>query len=568
VSHPQFHMSSRLLPCAAIVVSLLLLDSMAGAQTPGEEAPPKVPKVEQLLESVERLRSEYRDLQEALARAEVEGRTLIVLQMRKKMLDVMSAVGELVEKVVHKKQEGVKRPLGLNRTRRLLLEMDRTVPAYIDQLEADAAKSRTELGQEPTESHKDLLIGLKEINEILDGAYPLYLDHLERREALGLKAGNGRKQLRRRANERASMLAGRVELLWARRREAQQVAERSVDDAALQSQVRAANEELDAAATSLWAICDVMDDLGLETAKHRQVLIRATGEITGDVLDFDVLTGLFDEGVDSLSKWLDRRGPPLLARATLFSAILAFFWVLGRVVRGIILRLTDRAEHVSELSRNILVGVAARTVFVLGFFIALSQVGINVTALLTGLGIAGFIVGFALQDTLANFASGTMILLYRPFDVGDVIEAGGVYGNVDGMSLVSTTILTFDNQTMVVPNSKIWGDVIRNVTAQDTRRIDLEFGFSNALDVSRVEEILASILNENPKVLEEPESVIKIHKLTDLTARIVVRPWVKREDYWEVYWDLTREVKLRLDREGVPVGLQQPLVERLVGSSD
>ena len=136
------------------------------------------------------------------------------------------------------------------------------------------------------------------------------------------------------------------------------------------------------------------------------------------------------------------------------------------------------------------------------------------------------------------------------------------------MSLVSTTILTFDNQTLVVPNSKIWGDVIRNVTAQDIRRVDFEFGFSHALDVVRAEEVLASILSEHPKVLEDPEPLVKIHKLTDLTTRIVVRPWVKREDYWEVYWDLTREAKLRLDREGIPPGLAPQALQLLGESSE
>jgi small conductance mechanosensitive channel len=510
-------MPSHLLPTAAFVASLLLFCSAAGAQPSGEDAPPEAPKVELLLEDIDRLRSEYRVLEKEQTKHEGQEQTLIVLQLRKTVFELMRTVDELVADVIRQKEEGVKRPSGLNRTRKLLMEMDRTIPLYIDGLEVEAAESRTALSEAPAESRE--------------------------------------------------MLAGHVELLSARRRETRKVAKASPDDPALQAAVRAADEVLDHAATSLWAISDVMDDLGLETAEHRQVLIKATGEITGDVLDVDVLIGLFDEATAAASDWLDRRGPPLLARAALFIAILALFWMLGGVVRRLVSRLADRAEHVSELSRSILVGVASRTVIVLGFFIALSQVGVNVTALLAGLGIAGFIVGFSLQNTLANFASGAMILLYRPFDVGDVIEAGGVYGKVDGMSLVTTTILTFDNQTLVVPNSKIWGDVIRNVTAQDIRRVDLEFAFSHALDVARTEEVLASIL-EHPKVLEDPEPLVKVHKLTDFTTRIVVRPWVKREDYWEVYWDLTREAKLRLDREGIPLGLAPHAVQLPGESSD
>jgi small conductance mechanosensitive channel len=561
-------MPSHLLPSAAFVASLLLFCSAAGAQPSGEDAPPEAPKVELLLEDIDRLRSEYRVLEKEQTKHEGQEQTLIVLQLRKTVFELMRTVDELVADVIRQKEEGVKRPSGLNRTRKLLLEMDRTIPLYIDGLEVEAAESRTALSEAPAESREDLVIQLRGIEEVLDDAYPFFFEHLEHRESLGLRAGSGRKQLKRQASARASMLAGHVELLSARRREARKVANASPDDSALQAAVRAADEVLDHAATSLWAISDVMDDLGLETAEHRQVLIKATGEITGDVLDVDVLIGLFDEATAAASDWLDRRGPPLLARAALFIAILALFWMLGGVVRRLVSRLADRAEHVSELSRSILVGVASRTVIVLGFFIALSQVGVNVTALLAGLGIAGFIVGFSLQNTLANFASGAMILLYRPFDVGDVIEAAGVYGKVDGMSLVTTTILTFDNQTLVVPNSKIWGDVIRNVTAKDTRRVDLEFGFSHTLDVTRAEEVLASILSEHAKVLEDPEPLVKVHKLTDFTTRIVVRPWVKREDYWEVYWDLTREAKLRLDREGIPLGLAPHAVQLPGESSD
>jgi small conductance mechanosensitive channel len=561
-------MRSRLLASVVFGASLLLLAPAAGAQPTSDEAPPEVAEIEGLLEDIERLRSEYRVLQEREPRLEGEARTVVVLQMRKLVFELVRTVDELMAHLVRQKEEGVERPIGLKRTRRLLLEMDRTIPAYIDGLEAEAAEIRAALPEAAEESRDDLKIQLQGIDEVLDEAYPFFVRHLEHREILGLTTGSGRRQLTRRLTARAAMLAGRLELLAARREEARESAEGSPGDAALQAAARTAAERLDDTASSLWALCDVMDDLGLETAEHRQALIQATGEITGDVLDVEVARGLFEEAVDAARRWLDRRVPPLLARAALFFAIVALFWMLGGVARRVVSRVTDRAENVSELSRRILVGAASRTVIALGFLIALTQVGVNVTALLAGLGIVGFIVGFALQNTLGNFASGAMILMYRPFDVGDVIEAGGVYGKVDGMSLVSTTILTFDNQTLVVPNSKIWGDVIRNVTAQDIRRVDLEFGFSHALDIARAEEVLASILSAHPKVLEDPEPLVKIHKLTDLATRIVVRPWVKREDYWEVYWDLTREAKLRLDRAGTPVGLPRLAVQLPEESSE
>jgi len=177
--------------------------------------------------------------------------------------------------------------------------------------------------------------------------------------------------------------------------------------------------------------------------------------------------------------------------------------------------------------------------------------------MLAGLGVAGFIVGFALQDSLGNFAAGAMILIYRPFDVDDFVEVTGASGLVKKMNLVSTTITTFDNQTLVVPNSKIWGDVIKNVTAQTERRVDLEFGIGYDDDIELAERVLTEVVSAHDKVLADPEPMIKLHTLGDSSVNFVVRPWVRTDDYWDVYWDLMREVKLRFDREGISIPFPQ-----------
>jgi small conductance mechanosensitive channel len=177
--------------------------------------------------------------------------------------------------------------------------------------------------------------------------------------------------------------------------------------------------------------------------------------------------------------------------------------------------------------------------------------------LLAGLGIAGFVIGFALQDTLSNFASGLMILVYRPYDVGDAIEAGGVIGSVSQMNLVSTMIMTFDNQLLVVPNNKIWGDVIRNITNQNTRRVDMTFGIGYSDDVSKAERVLTEIVTSHEKVLEDPAPMIRLHELGDSSVNFIVRPWSKTSDYWDVYWDVTREVKRRFDTEGISIPFPQ-----------
>nr|WP_277602436.1 mechanosensitive ion channel family protein [Parahaliea mediterranea] len=193
----------------------------------------------------------------------------------------------------------------------------------------------------------------------------------------------------------------------------------------------------------------------------------------------------------------------------------------------------------------------------LGFLMALSQMGISLGPMLAGLGVAGFIVGFALQDTLSNFASGAMILIYRPYDVDDYVEVAGVAGLVKKMTLVSTTIATFDNQILVVPNNKIWGDVIKNVTQQRVRRVDLMFGISYSDDIPRTEAVLQDVVTSHEKVLRSPEPAIKVHSLGDSSVNIAVRPWVRTEDYWDVYWDLTRAVKMRFDEEGITIPFPQ-----------
>jgi small conductance mechanosensitive channel len=211
----------------------------------------------------------------------------------------------------------------------------------------------------------------------------------------------------------------------------------------------------------------------------------------------------------------------------------------------------------SQLLRKMFVSAAGNAVWAVGILVVLSQLGFALGPILAGLGIMGFIVGFALQETLGNFAAGMMILIYRPFDVGDMIEAATVFGKVHAMNMVSTTILTIDNQTLVVPNGKIWGNVIKNVTHQQTRRVDMTFGISYGDDIPHTEKTLMEIVKAHDKVLDDPEPMVKLHTLGESSVDFIVRPWCKTDDYWDVYWDVTREVKMRFDREGIRIPFPQ-----------
>ncbi len=297
--------------------------------------------------------------------------------------------------------------------------------------------------------------------------------------------------------------------------------------------------------------------LGLDTTAQQALIVRTSGSIT-DMLDTRVALGLAGQLFAQAKQSLIEYSPQVASRVIVFVLILLAFRVLAGMARRVMVRaLSSSKVKISKLLEKMVTSMVRRAVMALGFLVALSQVGVNLGPLLAGLGVAGFVLGFALQSTLSNFASGLMILFYRPFDVDDLVEVAGVFGTVSRMTLVSTTILTLDHQTLIVPNTKIWDNVIKNVTAQKIRRVDLIFGISYSDDIPKAEGVLNDILKEHPKILENPAPLVRLHDLGDSSVDFVVRPWVATEDYWEIHWAVTREVKMRFDREGISIPFPQ-----------
>jgi small conductance mechanosensitive channel len=335
-------------------------------------------------------------------------------------------------------------------------------------------------------------------------------------------------------------------------------AETLPDSTEITDRLNAAVSRTQLAADAMQRLIAIMDELDLETRAYRQQLLTATGKITADVLDVGIATGLVGEWTSTAREMVRDRGPQLVFRILLVLLILFVFWQLGKLVyRMISAALNSSRVQMSQLLKKMLSSTARNIVFAIGILVALSQFGISLGPVLAGLGIAGFIIGFALQDTLSNFASGLMILVYRPFDVGDLVEAGGVSGKVSHMSMVNTTFLTLDNQRLVVPNNMVWQTVIKNVTAQHIRRIDLMFGVSYSDDLDKVESILNEIVEGHELVLDSPEPIVKLHELADSSVNFIVRPWVKTDDYWNTYWDLMKTVKQRFDAEGISIPFPQ-----------
>ena len=334
-------------------------------------------------------------------------------------------------------------------------------------------------------------------------------------------------------------------------------------------QADSTNADLQAAATEmglrhqrslgqLEEVSGLLERLGHDVAPYSSVLLKQGESLSLKTLESGVVVSLARDAWGALRDMLAENGPDILLRVLIFVAIILVFRVLSRLTRRAVSAACDRpGVDMSTLLKDVLVSVSSGTVMAIGFLMALSQIGISLGPMLAGLGVAGFVVGFALQDTLGNFAAGGLILIYRPYDVDDFVEVAGASGLVKKLCLVSTTITTFDNQTLVIPNSKIWGDVIKNVTAQKLRRVDLEFGIGYGDDVEFAERVLNDILEGHDMVLAKPEALVKVHALADSSVNFIVRPWVRTEDYWDVYWDITREVKLRFDREGSSIPFPQ-----------
>ena len=265
--------------------------------------------------------------------------------------------------------------------------------------------------------------------------------------------------------------------------------------------------------------------------------------------------------------WFQTEGLGALGAIALFLGLL----LLTRFAARMVSRLVDRTLSTSRLGASSMlqrfaVNSSRRVVLFLGFLLALSTVGISIAPFLAAFGVIGFVVGFALQETMSNFAAGVMILLYQPFDIGDVVSAGGVTGKVAGLSLVNTTFLTGDNQTILVPNGKIWGDTITNVTANDTRRVDLTASISYEDNIEQAEEMLRKLCADHPLVLDDPETVVRVGNLGDSSVDLQVRPWAKTEDYWTVHFDLLRGIKDGFDQAGISMPYPQRTLH-MVGSN-
>ena len=515
-------------------------------------------QVQELVADLEERRTELEDFQKKVQ--EADG-TAAMAMLEKELADRRSryrrSLSELVDLVMDGEDAGAEVAQGRSTAAQLLEEDAKAIHEELREMNSRALERLDAMGkgsaEEVEKTREDWNASLPDSNRL----FAEQDANIDAREKLGLDVEADAAEFAETLESRSVALAAALQQV---KDQIDGITSRpgSSEDAAAQKELASLTELRDLLAEAQHVTVDLMDERGMDTAELRQGIISATGELSDDILDKEVAVGLIEEWTSDAADWLRTNGARLVFNFLVFLLILVAFWFLARIGRGIARRALDRsAMDVSSLGRAFIIKMTGRLIVLLGVIIAIAQLGIEVGPLLAGLGIAGFVIGFALQDTLSNFASGIMILMYRPFDVGDVVEAGGVMGTVDKMNLVSTMVLTPDNQLLVVPNNQIWGGVIRNVTHQDKRRVDLMFGIGYSDDIPKAEAVLTEIVAGHEKVLKDPAPVVRLHELADSSVNFVVRPWASTGDYWDVYWDITREVKQRFDAEGISIPFPQ-----------
>ncbi|MCK4413567.1 MAG: mechanosensitive ion channel [Candidatus Eisenbacteria sp.] len=240
--------------------------------------------------------------------------------------------------------------------------------------------------------------------------------------------------------------------------------------------------------------------------------------------------------------------------------------IIGRIVASGVRRLLRKgltARGTDPAIVGFTSGIAYYLVLVFSVIAILSNFGIETASLVAVLGAAGFAIGFALQGSLSNFAAGIMLLVFRPYRIGDYVDIAGTAGTVKEMAIFTTTLMTPDNVKIMVPNGKIFGDTIKNVTAEDTRRVDMVVGIGYGSSIEKAVGAIQSVLQADERVLKEPAPQIAVAELADSSVNLVVRPWVKTSDYWGVKFDVTRRIKETLDQQDIEIPFPQVTVHQV-----
>ena len=260
--------------------------------------------------------------------------------------------------------------------------------------------------------------------------------------------------------------------------------------------------------------------------------------------------------MENITTWISQHGADWAIRIAIAIAI----FVVGKIVARMLSNLVKTALKrggTDQMLVGFLGNITYGVLLVAVVLAAIDSLGVNIVSLMAILGAAGLAVGLALKDSLGNFAAGVMIIIFRPFKIGDYVEAGGTAGTIFEIGLFATLMNTPDNKRIIVPNGAIINGNITNVSALPTRRVDMVFGISYDDNIGQARDIIKGILEADERVLKDPAPVVTVGALGDSSVNLNVRPWVNAADYWAVYWDLLETVKVRFDEAGVSIPYPQ-----------
>jgi len=239
--------------------------------------------------------------------------------------------------------------------------------------------------------------------------------------------------------------------------------------------------------------------------------------------------------------------------------ILVIGGLVIKAIRGAVERALGKKD-VDEAVKKFAVSATSITPWVLVILAVLAKFGVEIAPIIAGLGIAGFAIGFAVQGSLSNFAAGIMLMILRPFRIGDYVDIAGTMGTVKEIGLLTCVLTSPDNKKIMVPKAKIFGEVITNVTAYDTRRVDFPVGIGYGSDIDRAKEVCLEVLKSDERVLPDPAPMAAVVEMAGSSVNLTVRGWVKTPDYWSVFWDVNENMKKSLDEAGIEIPFPQRTV--------
>ncbi|MDC1288042.1 mechanosensitive ion channel family protein [Gammaproteobacteria bacterium] len=538
-----------------LIITCASVSLLTPAFAEGSKAGDQISSIDTLLTEIQRETKSVSDLEKRLTGAEGIVKIALDSRMIRSRMNLLEQNLELIKKVAEAEKSGEKNDDYHQKALATLEAQLQAIDTAIGLLRArivppEASASASEQAAVFSRIFEEI--------DLLNHVYEIYIASIELAPHFGRDITAEKAALKVNLLDRAENGSILLELATSDIKALRASVAAVPDDAESKARLNVITTHVANLASGVASVLAMMESLEMDTTEYQNQLLLATGQITSDIFQVGVFTNLLIGWSETLWAGVIESGPSLIFNLILLVIIIYIFYKLAGLAQKLTeTGLEDSRIELSLLLKRMVVSIVRNTVLIVGVLIALAQVGFSLGPLLAGMGLVGFVVGFALQDTLSNFAAGMLILIYRPFDVDDVIEAGGVSGLVSEMSLVNTTFLTFDNQTIIVPNSKIWGDVIKNVTAQTIRRIDLTFGIAYSDDIEEAEKIMAEVVAAHPAVLEEPETMIRLHELGDSSVNFIVRPWVNKDDYWETFWDLNRAMKLRFDQEGISIPFPQ-----------